>query len=729
MNDTDRQGVSAPAYKSFRDSNPDLFRGYPFDLDWQKKPVMVVAIAGDTTTNNGKYAGVPSLGLPLVKAIELTGYSTADANYDEIARYPGNHFFPRNLKWQQLPILSDPLTRQSFHRLEAITPDGHLDREAGIHSLDAAMFNDPITHQIQSHVIEGIKGLVISCATLTDENLRVATAPYDRIEKPDFPVVVHFDGADSRVVNFNEVCRVRDKFAAQERFIYNHTVNLSIMGGRVLFKLAHEKNLPKALAKRLLPKLDDLSWQWTHPLVIQTLHLLKNEGRVSGSAGAGGDEALRNIDLEQRAFTFANGLPIFEEVDGRYRLNWKGSGKYPSWILDLGVVPDYSNGGPEGLVAPHTHPIFDYFRDLIMHGLIALKDDQITITSEGLRFLAYLGPETDDPDLLLRWRTASGEWGTSDDIQAMDRWLNRAFRTMKRRVASLPASPNTEEDAPPLFVRNDGENVLAIRGLLFPISDELIRNKDVAEFVAKIAFTERATDLQDLRMGTISQPESLGVEPKILAIWIGVPVGVFNQADVAQERVCLFRDTSAADDVARQLVRMVPAALQPLSNREIDLITLVNTDRAPRRYLPLPLKIEIGDADVVGDVVSGQVLIVEDIRTFDDDIFHHATMQEYYRQQGCEPQTDGLRFHGDINGKMIISHGILAGRVNFTTGAQVVERRIGQRQFDKIKKRFVRDRSMYSRFFNDEMLSPEGVWAIHPDGKVYNLTKNVKKDF
>ena len=181
--------------------------------------------------------------------------------------------------------------------------------------------------------------------------------------------------------------------------------------------------------------------------------------------------------------------------------------------------------------------------------------------------------------------------------------------------------------------------------------------------------------------------------------------------------------------MARQLVAMVPAALQPLSNREIDLITLVKTDQAPRRYLPLPLKIKISENDVVGDIVSGQVLIVEDIRAFDDDIFPHAAIQEYYRQQGSEPQTDGLRFHGDINGKMIISHGILVGRVNFTTQKQVVERRIGKTQLDETKKRFVRDRSMYSRFFNEEALSPEGVWAIRPDGIVYNLTKNVQKDF
>jgi hypothetical protein len=726
MNDTDRLGVSAPAYKSFRESNPDLFENYRFDLDWLPKPVMVVTIAGDTITNNGKYAGVPSLGLPLVKAIKLTGFTPRDANYAEIARYPGNHRFPRNLKWNQMPMISEPLTRQSFHKLDGITPEGHLDRADGIFSLDAAMFSDPAAYRIQSRVIEGVRGLVISCDKLTGENLRVATAVYDQIGEQEFPVVVHFDGTDSRVVSFSEVIAVRDKFVAQERFIYNHMVNLSIMGGRALFKLAHENQMSKGLAKRLLPRFDDLSWQWSHPLVIQTLHLLKNEGRVSGKVGPGGDSALREVNFQQQPFVFANGLPIFEKVEDRYQLNWKGSGKYPAWILDLGVVHDYSNGGPEGTVAPHTHPIFGYFGNLIMHGLIALTEGQITLTSDGLKFLAYLGPETDDADLLVRWRTASGEWGTSDDIPTMDRWMNRAFRAMKRRVASLPASPMTEEDAPPLVLSNEGDNVLAIRGLLFPVNDELMRNKDVAEFVAKIASAERGTLLQDLRMGTIIEMESLGADPKILGIWIGVPVGVFDRADIAQDRVCLFRDTSVADDVAIQLIARVPAALQPFANREIDLITIVRTDRPPCRYLPLPLKIEISDGDVVGDVVKGQVLVVEDLKAFDDGLFSHAEMQDYYRKQGNEPQTDGLRFHGEISGKMVISHGILVGRVNFTTGKQVVERKFGGSQLNDLNKRFIRDRSMFSRFFNDEKISQDGVWAIRPDGRIYDLSKMVK---
>jgi hypothetical protein len=588
------------------------------------------------------------------------------------------------------------------------------------------MFSDPGTHRIQARVVESVKALVISCETLTDENLRVATAIYDQKQDQDFPIVVHFDGAESRVVSRSEVTRVRDKFCAQERFIHNHMVNLSVMGGRALFKLAHEKQMSKALAKRLLPKFDDLSWQWSHPIVIQTLHLLKNAGRVSGSVGPDGDKVLRDVDYQQRPFVFATGLPIFEEIDGRYRLNWTGSGKYPAWTLDLGVVPDYSQGGPEGVIAPHTHPIFEYFGNLVMHGLIALTDGQITITSEGLKFLAYLGPETDDADLLVRWRTSSGEMGTPSDIPAMDRWMNRAFRAMKRRVASLPASPMTEDDAPPLLVSNEGENVLAIRGLLFPINDELMRNKDVAEFVAQIASSERGAPLQDLRMGTIIDTDSLGMDPKILGIWIGVPVGVFDRADIAQERVCMFRDTSSADDVAVQLVAQVPAALQPYAHREIDLITMVKTDRPPCRYLPLPLKIEISDGDIVGDVVKGQVLVVDDIKSFDDDLHRHAVMQGYYRQQGMEPQTDGLRFHGNVDGKMVISHGLLVGRVNFTTGKHIVERQFGRTLINDLNKRFVRDKSMFSRFFNDEKISQDGVWAIRPDGTIYDLSKMVK---
>jgi hypothetical protein len=726
MNDTDRLGVSAPVYKSFRETNPDLFNKYPYQLDWLVKPVMVVAISGDYVANNGQYAGVPSLGLPLVQAIALTGFTPADANYDEIARYPGNHLFPRNLKWSQLPIIAAPLTRQGFYKLEAITPEGHLDRKDGISSLNAAMFSDPGTHRIQNRVTEGVKALVISCDKLTDENLRVATAVYDGNQEQDFPAVVHFDGAESRVVSMSEVIRVRDKYAAQERFIHNHMVNLSIMGGRALFQLAYDKKMSKSLAKRLLPKFDDLSWQWSHPLVIQTLHLLKNQGRVSSAVGLGGDKALREVDYQQRPFVFATGLPIFEETDGRYRLNWKGSGKYPAWTMDLGVVPDYSQGGPAGLVAPHTHPIFDYFGGLIMHGLIALTDGQITITSEGLKFLAYLGPETDDADLLIRWRTSSGEMGTPDDIPAMDRWMNRAFRAMKRRVASLPASPMTEEDAPPLNVSNEGENVLAIRGLVFPINDEFMKNTDVAEFVAKIASSEKQAILQDLRMGSIIDSDSLGADPKILGIWVGVPVGVFDRADIAQERVCMFRDTSAADDVAAQLIARVPAALQPFTKREIDLITMVRTDRPPCRYLPLPWKIAITEGDVVGDIVKGQVLIVDDMKSFDDDLCHHAEMQDYYRKQGMEPQTDGLRFHGEIDGRMVISHGLLVGKVNFTTKQQVIERTFEKGKLAEINKRFVRDRAMFSRFFNDEKTSQDGVWAIRPDGTIYDLSKLVK---
>lgn len=711
MSDSIRSGARASAPKMFSETYPELFVGLPAEFDWQMRPVLVVAISGDPLQNGGEYVGTPPIRKSLVDAIALSGHRADEANYDEIARYPGTFLFPRNLAWKSLPVVEHAAFRFDFHAQEPLDTHGGTAAREGTTS--HSFFTSDKTPAAQAKVVEGVDTLVISSFDLSDRDLRVATAPFDHVVSEAFPKVIHHgrEGA-ARIIPLSEVQRVRARFCAEERFIFNHVVNFSILAGRALYNLAHEDRLPRDIANRTMPGLKMFRWESCHPLVLQALHLIRKTGEpVPADAST-----LLDVDYKQFAFAMANGVPFIRPEGDGYVFEWTGTGKYKPWSFPLGRIDDYENAPPKLSTARTTHPVFDLFRWLATMRLVGRRGDRFAITDVGVRFLDLIGPDSEDIDLPLRWRTDGGEWGSADDIPAMDRWLNRTFRSVKRRVSSLPAAPFSERPYALPEERQLGNRVV-IRGVLVPIDDDDMRDPAVATEIARMGQIE--TVAADSRHGVVLDPPRLGCEPKIRAVWAGVPLGVFDSADIYQQRVDIFRDMAPIDAEAKAAISSLPAALRkvPFVDR-IGTRALLETPEPCGRFIELPPQMEINEGDKIADVVHGQVLVIRDLSKAHVDLQRHAAMHRHWASCGHHRQTDGLRIYGDCETSATFAYGVLAGQSNLTTGKSTTLREMKGSYVMDHRKRAKRDLAELHAFFDHPETSAKGNWVIDTDGNV-----------
>ncbi|MBY3432884.1 ATP-binding protein [Rhizobium laguerreae] len=711
MSDQIRSGARESAPKMFSQTHPAIFDGLPSEFDWQMRPVLVVTIDGDPMKNDGEHVGHPAIGKSLAAAIELSGHTADQANFNEIGRYPGTFLFPRNLPWKSLPSIDHASFRYDFHAQQPLDRDGVVQPRNGL--IPHSFFKDDRTPAVQSMVVDGVDTLVISSFELSDRDLRVATAPFDHVSPSAFPTIIHHgrDGS-ARIVAPSEVRRVRTRFNSEERFIFNHVVNFSILAGRALYNLAYEDRLPREIANRAMPGLKMFRWECCHPLVLQALHLI----RKTGEPVAADDLSLLGVDYKQFAFSMANGVPFIRREGDGYTFEWTGTGKYQPWRFPLGRLDDYENAPPKASIPRFTHPVFDLFRWLSSMRLLGRRGDRFAITDVGIRFLDLIGPDSEDVDLPLRWRTDAGEWGSADDVPAMDRWLNRTFRSVKRRVSTLPAAPFSDRPyATP--EERDHENRIVIRGVIIPIDDEHTRDPAIAAEIARIG---RGVPISaDSRHGILMDPPRLGCEPRIRAIWAGVPLGVFSTADVYQQRVDIFRDMDPIDAQVATAISLLPDALRlaPFVNR-VGTRDLVGTTEPCARFIEPPNQMEVNEGDRTADVVHGQVLVVRDLAKAHVDLRRQAAIHRHMKSMREEGQTDGLRIYGDCETSATFAYGILIGRNNLSTGKSTERRLLKGAYFMDHMKRAKKDLAELHAFFDHPETSVEGNWVIDPEGTI-----------
>jgi hypothetical protein len=248
--------------------------------------------------------------------------------------------------------------------------------------------------------------------------------------------------------------------------------------------------------------------------------------------------------------------------DGRNCMfSWSGSGRYPSWECEFAPVPVIDGFG---FLHFETTPLILRDLSLILSKLFVndlirfSQDERLCITKDGLRFLELIGPEMDDPDMLLRWRNHNGCWGGPEHVPSMDRWLNKGFRSIKRRVSELPSSPFTEPD---VLWDKVPHTHRVIFGRYVPLSRGDWGRLDVQEAVSAIDVINRGMDWQTTRYGVVRNKMYLGSKEEPIGLWIGVPIGQFDIGTVAQRRVGPLVDQSK---VTEEVSALAPGPLSGL---------------------------------------------------------------------------------------------------------------------------------------------------------------------
>ncbi|MCS4088772.1 hypothetical protein [Rhizobium sp. BK176] len=175
----------------------------------------------------------------------------------------------------------------------------------------------------------------------------------------------------------------------------------------------------KALNDGLVP--DGLD----HPFALQLLYALRKIGPISCSDG------LNSWDGHHHLFQ-----ALLPRIEDSHSATWHGTDKY--------APLEY--GGDKRIEA-----------SLIASGLVDIDQQTLTLSINeiGQRFLDYLHPSCEDPDVILRWMGPDGFFkaGTEDSVEE---WVTTHFRKMKTRVNLIPSeltehvpldrSPNYGED-------------------------------------------------------------------------------------------------------------------------------------------------------------------------------------------------------------------------------------------------------------------------------------------
>lgn len=714
MSDTPRSRAEVRAPQTFSKLHPEIFDNAPVHMDWVPKPVLVLVVRpNQATTQEERDLKRQNL----VRCLSEAGYTGSQANRFELQAYPPELSWPRNLEWKKLPAVSHPVSRLFFNAMESLDDEGRGPAD-GSRFMMEDIGNDPRRDRLHRHVHTGVETMVIDSCELSPELIRAATAPLDGADS--LPKLMHFDGSSIREVSQEEIDAARARFLPQERFVYNHAVNMLILSSRALYMMARDEGWPRSMVAATMPSLQFFKWRWAHPLVLQMLHAIKRSGPAVGIEGM---PKLMQVGLDNLPWVYANGLDFIEKTgDGNeWRFVWRGSGKYPEWAFGLGEIVEVTGDGGmiKGFIARDHHGVFDWLRELQSQQLIDLDGPRVAVTTRGLRFLELVGDASYDQDLLLRWRTPEGEMGRMEDVPAMDRWLNRVFRAMKRKVSHLPASPFAEDGVPWKPV---AENILMVRGGVIPLDEDDFKNPAVVEALLSIDRENAGKAMADMRRGLIRSAETVDGDAQPHGAWFGVPLGSFNSADVYQNRVDLFMDLREIDAKAKAEAARLPECLR--KKPFVDAITTADagrTSEACARFIDPPSIMESKEGDVVGHLVKGRVLKIEKLGAESEEIKVTVGIHAGLRDTTGQQTTDGLRVYGDAKESATLSHGLLLGLVNFTAGKIAQGRQMSEYRWNRMQSDWARDRRQFPVFFEHPDLSEEGLWAILPDGRFFRL--------
>lgn len=674
--------------------------------EWKARPVLLLRLH----TKNGDIADTDEFYSSLRSEIGRLGRTLDDiamrtSHSSDVARYA----WSRNVKWKSLPIIGDPVYELNYADASLLSQaDGWDKRSMDI--TDVSVGSGRLSGRAPD--------LFIISGAMAPKDLHEAIAILKKEHPGAEPSIMHFDGKYLREVHADEIAAAYRKHYPHDRFVYNHAVNLLILGGRAYLKVSRDRGYRQQHVEEWAPRLDSFHWRLGHPLCIQMLFEIQRHG--------GGKPVMWLRDApQQREWVWANGSTVFEKAEEGDLFSWKGSGRYPAW---------------EELVSPSIpeHEVHikgtDYKRsyvDTILYLMSPLgyvdficadAEGRICLSGKGRAYLELLGPALSDPDVLLRWRTEDGLFCTMEDVPSVDRWLNRAFRKVKRAVAGLPASPVTEETEEKWPEMKP--HVLLVRGRKVAVTEEMMLDPAFAAEVERIEREQPAQVSGQQRFGVVRDDLGYGAGGSVKAIWAGFPLAVVG--DRYKDIACyeLFADWEETDASISKLE--LPACFSG-GTGGIETLAFEAPYSATETFLE-PKRCEV-DEDTAWPVVYGRSLqIALPIRN--EDLERTVRFQRMGAGlMGRQP--DGARVHGSRKGGRVcsVSIGVQVGAFDQKTSSLVLETSWCRMRSDLVGRMFRKrgpDEPMQAVLGHPD-LSPEGYWMMRPDGVAVDLTPVVEK--
>lgn len=697
MNDVVRKGRRLTDIDLFDLPSPPP-APYEPETDWQNRPVVVYSVRRDddyVIKGKEKYQERGAF----LREIGQLGYKPTDVIDIQPDASIASFHWPRNLAWKSLPLIQEPQYRGGWCP-RMVMDDAGMQR--GVRTPDSPRLKSDDDGNVERSPITNASTriLVVADYKREDRTLFEVSAVAGDLSQAS---LMHFDGTGLAMVDRSEIVEMQHHFSAHERFVFNHALNLFVLGGRAWVKAAREHGYSQQHVEYYVPKPGSLGWRSAHPLALQVLYLL----RKSGSVAEHGKSAI--YDQLKSHSKMAAALPFFRIDGGRFIFEWRGSGRYSPWIEDLGYVDDDMELGKAWDGVVHI------LSDLVGADFIGADGDRIALTALGHRFLELIGDEADDPDVLLRWRTADGRLGAPVDVPAMDRWLNRAFRSIKRKVNGLSSSPPTEAVDHPWPAAPT--NVVYARGYSIPLSTEMLADPAMDGLLQEFSLHEAANEMSNRDCGIVRSHIGYGDPGIPEALWIGMPLGVYDSDQQSLAKLDAFRDWQAFDERVRGLAsRFSETRLGSWLAGDPSVIEAGRTAEEHVVFAEPGVLCEPDPDAPVSIVIKGIVLAIDDLRNETHELRQLIGLQRL--GASVVKVTDGVRVTGS-GSKVAVSWGMLAGRLNHKTNELVLQTKFHPRRSSGVG--VGRKAPLLAMALDHPRLLNDGYWMISPDGSVTEI--------
>ena len=641
-------------------------------------------------------------------AILANGYRPEDVaalycDSDDITAFG----WPRNVSWNSLPTIGDPRYVVEYGRRYLL---GEADFVPGRH--DRTRSGNPAKDA-------PIMGAAVEMVVLASDELSVRDLHEVEIlrrqERPYSDLRIrHFDGRAMRDVDASDVLLAWEKHYPHDRFVYNHALNLLVLGGRAYLSVAREQGDSQRHVEEWMPRFHTVHWKFGHPLPAQVLC------RLAGRSGSTPTTWFADVP-QIKEWLWANRSPLFEKTSEGDEFRWKGTGLYREW-KNL-ITPHVSEKTTKLEGTPFNR---SYFRDIVnwmsslnFAGFVCIdQDGEVCLTSRGRRYAAIIAPALEDPDVLLRWRTDDGLLCSIADVPAVDRWMNRAFRKLKRAVASLPASPVVEEGEQPW--PRCRTNVLLVRGYRVDVTEEMLADSGFADEVTRIEALQASKPFSEWREGVVRRPVGFGVTGQVEHLWFGHPLAVCADPHKDIARYELLADFKQLDSeiAALKIPHWVTAGA---------VIKTLAFDEPHREeamfYAPRRLIVE---DEFTCPIVFGQVLRLP-LPIVDGEI------REFFKLQDLGAafvgkNVDGIRTFGRGPAAKYgsVSVGIQVGAYDLRRGEGMMDTSVCDRRTENLERAFggYRSKQQMDCILGNPELSAPGCWIMLPDGDAIKFIVN-----
>ncbi len=680
------------------------------------RPVLVVTI-DNPVRNGGRQREGVAFGDALAGSIALGGYPAGNANRtdqtDDLHRFD----FDRHLQLNSIPFVSEPTfdTHYLFNQIDDNgIDDGNKKRIVGVH----------IEERPNEELIrETVKVLVIASHDLTDTYIAKTLRPWDGVSYDELPIVIHHGPSGGTFVSLDRIQAARARFTAETRFLYNHAVNFSGLARRALFKICCDERVSKQAARSAIPSAGTYRWRWAHPFFLQLLHYLKRIGRVGTEQHR--IQLTKKVNPFAFAHVYAKGLPIFQETKEGYEWVWQGTGAFPECRLDVGRVPEPSE---DNSVAIFLHPVFETFQHIEHVGLLGLDGDQIVLSPWGLKFLDIMGPETEDPDVLLRWRTATGEICGPEDTLSTDSWLRRVFGSARSRIEAFKEELALY-DVEDCLVEASPSNQLSLIGIRIPLDDNDFADPEIAAEIALIAESEKRIPIAQRYYGLVHESERLDGGSKISGIWIGVPLAVAYAnayADPLSREPGWLRKLDAERAEAAEAIRTAtPRIKHRAEGLAIEVIHGLPLAENTGILRELPWDIEASEGDILRPIILGVTSTVDKVSPVTEALKRRLMMGSASKVP--EPDYyDGIHQYSTKESDLTtVACGYFVGIYNETKDTFVVNRELHPGRVESFEDRKEFAMANLSAFFAVDR-TPQGYWAILSDGTTKRINPAVQ---